>query len=538
MSFAPARARGRSVFAAAIISLALVAPAAPSSAARAASDPTLACMVIPELVERCPTWVSTHDYPEGQTAGSFPDAALESVASPTGDRVFVAGEIWSSTSGSNMGCCPPPGGFDVGVVAYDPATGSKVWSTRWDGPTSVWDNPRGMAISPDGETVYVVGIENQQILAQRHITGDWMVLAFDAATGALRWHASHRVDAEIQRSEAFDVAVSPDSERVYVTGDSGPVVGTDITTDAVLIAYDAATGEETWSAQHGANDLTDTSRSVAVAPDGASVFVVNTVKVSAASSHTKMTTVAYEAADEDHLGERRWIAGFGSANVNMALYLEVSPDGSRVYASGQGDVAVNFINAGGFGGAGNGIHSDIATVAYDTATGSELWNDSYRGPAGAFNRPFGLVALPDGRVFVGGWSSGNVDAANAVDHHFVGIGYSPAGARAWATRYQAPGATANIPSAVAVAPDGSRLYVSGTGRLSLHTGGLQYADTVAYDTASGELAWTTRTSTDPGSGALFPAAMVALPGSIIVSGSVAYGGGTNQGDFVTYRLEA
>src|SRR5690606_33385061 len=48
-------------------------------------------------------------------------------------------------------------GFDFATVAYDTATGARLWVARFDGPASRTDRARAVTVSPDGATVYVTG---------------------------------------------------------------------------------------------------------------------------------------------------------------------------------------------------------------------------------------------------------------------------------------------------------------------------------------------------------------------------------------------
>jgi hypothetical protein len=50
--------------------------------------------------------------------------------------------------------------------------------------------------------------------------------------------------------------------------------------------------------------------------------------------------------------------------------------------------------------------SEYQTIAYDSGTGTELWTALYQGPAGASSSPVSLGVAPDGsRVYVTGTGS-------------------------------------------------------------------------------------------------------------------------------------
>jgi WD40 repeat protein len=65
--------------------------------------------------------------------------------SPDGSEIFVAGR---SLAGADL---------DVATAAYDTVTGGKRWSVRYDGPDNLADGASGLAVSPNGTSVYVTG---------------------------------------------------------------------------------------------------------------------------------------------------------------------------------------------------------------------------------------------------------------------------------------------------------------------------------------------------------------------------------------------
>jgi len=149
------------------------------------------------------------------------------------------------------------------------------------------------------------------------------------------------------------------------------------------VAYDAATGAKLWeTAGPGGQAF-----SVAASPDGTAVFITGFAEARA----NKYVTVAYDAATGKRLWGSRYIAPSGFGGIANAV--AVSPDGHRVYVTG------------GSGGATS--ESDYATVAYDAATGAQLWARRYNGPANGPDTATALAVSPTGRtVFVTGYSTG------------------------------------------------------------------------------------------------------------------------------------
>ena len=64
-------------------------------------------------------------------------------------------------------------------MAYDAATGAKVWVSRYDGPATATTSATALGVSPDGSTVFVTGSSDGS-----NDSADYATVAYDAATGA------------------------------------------------------------------------------------------------------------------------------------------------------------------------------------------------------------------------------------------------------------------------------------------------------------------------------------------------------------------
>lgn len=210
-------------------------------------------------------------------------------------------------------------------------------------------------------------------------------------------------------------------------------------------------------------------------------------------------------------GARLWTASYkGSSNgLNQAYSVAVSPDGRRVFVTGESD--------------GSGTSLDYATVAYNAATGSQLWAARYHGPGTGEDAATAVAAGPTGStVFVTGASNG---ASSGYDYATVAYD-THTGAQLWVDRYNGGAA-----SSVAVSREGSKVYVTG-GSHGAFTGS-DYA-TLAYSTATGARLWLRR-YTGPGDGSDSATSMAVSPTSnkLFVTGISPGWPGATAGGYAT-----
>src|SRR5581483_8857847 len=202
------------------------------------------------------------------------------------------------------------------------------------------------------------------------------------------------------------------------------------------------------------------------------------------------------------------------------------------YDAGNGDDAASALAVRPVGGgffvtgssAGASTGDDYATIAY-TSTGTMSWVSRYDGPSHAHDAAFALAVSPDGsKVFVAGESTGNAGLGYAT------IAYGAAtGAELWAKRYESSNGGPGSASSVDVSPDGSRVFVTGTSSSS-------YAS-IAYDAATGATLWRRRYD-GPGAGADSAAALAVSPDGSKVFVTGTSGGGATGDDYATVAYDA
>jgi len=449
----------------------------------------LLCVSYPPVTVGQEPTAGTHDLAgpvrllwEARYDGPFQDKAYSMAASPLGDLVFVTG------SSQSLPFCVDSADFTT--IAYGATTGERIWLARYDGPAGGRDQGRSVAVSPQGDTVFVAGPS-----AGLGSGVDCATLAYDSAAGSMLWAA--RYDGPVSgRDQGCTLALSPEGGTVFLSTESE---GYGTGSDYVVVAYDAATGEELWVSRYdGPASSSDYPGQLSVSPDGGTVFVSGGSPCT--ECDTDCATVAYDAAT----GEQLWVARYdspgsltrehcGQTAVGLdgtTLYvggwydeLETGSDylvvayetstGERIWTSrydgpawgGDGLRAMRMSIDGGMVVAtgdseGCGGGKDYATVAYDASTGDELWVARYNGDCSGWDGAASVAATPnEGTVVVTGYSS-----AFATGSDFLTVGYDPAtGEERWVARYDglAPALACDAGLVVSSSPDGTTVFVTG-----------------------------------------------------------------------------
>ncbi|TDD54945.1 hypothetical protein E1286_04325 [Nonomuraea terrae] len=394
-------------------------------------------------------WAASYGVTGGSDSGEFV------VLDPKGERVYVTGVSY----GTSPGQLSP----SIATIAYDAATGVEVWRKSYVGPAKAYDEPSGLRISPDGSRLFVVGGSSGTDSGIDAVT-----IAYDSASGEELWTRRHTEQGAFS-DHAGDAAVSPDGRTVYVTGMTSPGEGDK--NDYFTVAYDAATGEQSWFVRYdGKGSSTDDARKVVLTPDGSKVFVTGQSAGPEGTGLTDWGTVAYDAAT----GEQLWDAGHnGDDNgLDIPSAMAVTADGKAVVVTGAGSNP--------------GTLTDFETIAYDTATGRQLWTDRYDGPAHESDTPHDITVAPGGTVYVTGNSTGEGSGGD-----YTTIAYNPAtGERLWLQRFDGQAKNEDYAWNVRVTPDGGKVVVAGQSSDD-QSKGTDYV-TVAYDAVSGEPVWTGR----------------------------------------------
>jgi WD40 repeat protein len=238
-------------------------------------------------------------------------------------------------------------------------------------------------------------------------------------------------------------------------------------TDAGTSLAAASPGTQLWMKLY-ANHGNGGASSAAVSRNGSTVFV--TGYTTTARGAEDYTTVAYNPVT----GAQRWAKSYGGpGGTDKAVSVAVSPNGKAVFVTGYSFRAVSGV--------------DYATIAYNVATGAQLWVKRYDDGLGnnGNSEAAEMAVSPNGStVFVTGYS---LSATKGND--YATIAYNAAtGAQRWAARYNGVSG-GNYAHALAVSPNGKTVFVTGSS-IGAHNS-YDYA-TVAYNAVTGAQRWAKR----------------------------------------------
>ncbi|MGH2690932.1 MAG: PQQ-binding-like beta-propeller repeat protein [Actinomycetota bacterium] len=313
-------------------------------------------------------WASRYDGPAG-----LHDVAYAIAVGPEGGSVYVTGPSRAAD-----------GTYEYATVAHDANSGDVAWSSRYRGPYGQADVPAAIDVTPGGDQIVVTGISKGPGGDPVTISGDddwdFATVAYNASgiPGQQRWVARHG-NPGLDYEAAEDVEISPDGNRVFVTGSD--FVGND------TVAYDVPSGERIWAA-----DTVIFPNALAVNPSGDRVYVAGSeYEVESLNAST---------------GEVMWSEAYRGVFTSWSLArdIEVSPDGAHVYTTGW-DTDETF-------------RADYATVSWHSGTGAKEWVAVFNSnPSRTLDVDVAsdLVVNPDGQVHVTGFFSYFVDQTLATD---------------------------------------------------------------------------------------------------------------------------
>lgn len=275
-------------------------------------------------------WVAFHDNPQ------LDDTVYSMALDPSGVRVYVGGT--------------------GGIVAYDAATGGKLWGTT--------DQAHSLTVAPDGSRVFATRPRGS-------IDGDFDLVAYAPATGRVSWSVPlpHTLDS------VLPLVADPAGARVYVATTQDVTRPNDPSQilDVVTRAFEARSGSLAWTTHYHDPRFSQSVQSpfgLTVSPNGKRLYLAASPFRDTPSERGAfdLSTVAYDAAD----GSQKWVGRYSASPEDFDVptagpfpaprAIEVTPDGSKVIVAGS-------FNHHPFGRPNDlypGNRGDYGILAYDT----------------------------------------------------------------------------------------------------------------------------------------------------------------------------
>lgn len=246
-------------------------------------------------------WVAKYDSPD-----SLPDVATDLTVSPDGSRIFVTG--YSKFLSSNYGALN---------IALDANSGNPVWVFRNQYPDeSRFAQTAG--VSPDGDTLFAAGFLISYDPEEDTSEGFSLAAAYATADGSQIWRRQigtasvPRPDTPdgvwvpggdylilASQDSSYDLVVSPDGSRIYLTGSTDSRVTTlGATRDVATVALNADDGSTVWHTTYDSpyrplkqSGRLDFGWYIAISPEGSRLFVAG--DTSREESSLDFLTIAY-----------------------------------------------------------------------------------------------------------------------------------------------------------------------------------------------------------------------------------------------------
>lgn len=344
---------------------------------------------------------------------------------------------------------------DAVTVSYDP-NGNVRWTRSYNNGLLIL-NDGGNAITLDNtqQFVYVAGFTSS--LLSLGITGDFVIIKYNAATGQQIWVRTY--NGGLLGDDVATAITVDNQNNPVVTGYSQAFLIGLTPYDYATVKYDQ-NGVQQWAARYN-GPVNGEDRPYAIVVDGGDSVIVS------GESQGNGTNLDYATVKYTPTGTQQWAQRYnGNANGEDRAYAIVVDGGDNV------------IVTGGSNRTGSGV--DYTTIKY-SPVGTQQWAANYNGPGNDEDRPYAIVVDGGDSIIVTGESEGSTS-----NFDYATVKYSPTGTQQWASRYNGTGNNEDRAYAIVV-DGGDNIIVTGSSRLN-STPGSENFGTVKYN-PSGAQQW-------------------------------------------------
>lgn len=294
---------------------------------------------------------------------------------------------------------------DLQTIAYNPSTGSQLWSTAYANANGKDETANHITIGTNDEVV-ITGSTNVSTNATSNT--DLLILKYNN-TGVQQY--AKIISGNSNQNEEGTASITDGSGNIYTVGD---LVTNNSMKDAVVIEHNSVGVLQFNKAYNGEGEFTD--KSVAICSSGG--FIYSTGYTYAYGEDRNFCTIKYDAG-----GNKVWVRTFNGPDSDTDEPVDIAADGSgNIYVAGRSKNANN--------------NYDLFIIKYN-ANGDTLWTRNWDGGNNGDDEAKDMTVDGSGNVYVTGISDG--DASLLVNNDYITVKYSSAGTLLWAVPYNGNG---------------------------------------------------------------------------------------------------
>ncbi len=269
-------------------------------------------------------------------AGTGSDTCNAVQSSPDGNFVYFAGETFSTTfDGQSRSTVS---GYSDGYVAkYYGSYATKIWLT-FIGTTSTYEECHDISISPNGNTLYVVGYTTSNSLNGQVGFGgsdDIFVVTMTASSGTI---TNTKIIGGAGQDLAYGCALSPDGNSLYVaaTAYSSSINGVSFNGRISFVTKLQTNNNmnTAWTSLIGNSSGDLILQAVSVSPNGLGVFVSGYSYGTQYGFNNQGSSDIFTARLSANDGSVTWAYCIGTVNDDESTGIVSAPDNIGAYISG------------------------------------------------------------------------------------------------------------------------------------------------------------------------------------------------------------